>query len=50
MVVDRFEHRLAPAQVDEVLSEDVEVVAVGMQRSEPQLGTAAAVEAVIVVG
>ena len=50
VAVDRLEDRLAAAQVHEVLGDDVEVVAVGVQRRDPELGALLAVVAVVVVG
>ena len=49
MVVDRLQHRLPAAQVRQVLREDVEVVGVGMQRSDAEVATLLAVMAVVVV-
>ena len=37
VVVHRLQHRLAAPQVDQVLGEDVEVVAVRVERGEPEL-------------
>ena len=47
--VDGLEDRLAVAQVAQVLRQDVEVVAVGMQRRDAELGALLAVVAVVVV-
>ena len=48
--VDRLQDRLAVAQMAQVLRHDVEVVAVGMQRRDAELGSLPAVVAVVVVG
>ena len=50
MLVGRLEDRLLAPEVAKVLGEDVEVVAVGVQRSDPALSTLLAVVAVVVVG
>ena len=50
VAVDRLEDRLAPAQVRQVLGDDVDVVAVGVKRRDAQLGPLPAVVAVVVVG
>ena len=49
VAVDGLEDRLAGAQVDEVLLEDVQVVGVGVQRRQPLLGALGPRVAVIVV-
>ncbi len=48
--VDRLEDRLPGAKVRQVLAEDVEVIAVGMERRDPALRPLRAVVAVVVVG
>ncbi len=48
--VNRLDDWLSRSQVREVLLEDVQVVALGVQRREPALGTLPAVVAVVVVG
>ena len=50
VAVDGLEDRLAPAQVREMLGDDVEVVAVGVQRGDLELGPLRAVVAVVVIG
>jgi hypothetical protein len=50
VAVDRLENRIAAPQVGEVLGDDVEVVAVGMQRGHPELGALLTTKPVIVVG
>ena len=50
VAVNGLDDRLARTQVSEMLVEDVDVVAVGVQRAEPMLGALLAVVAVIVVG
>ena len=45
----RHKNRLAAAEVREVLGDDVEVVAVGMERREPDLGPLLAVVADVVI-
>jgi hypothetical protein len=48
VAVDRLENRLAVAQLADVLRHDVEVVGVGMQGRDPELGALAAVVLVVV--
>jgi hypothetical protein len=50
VAVDRLDDRLAAAQMDEMLLQDVEVVAVGVKRREPALAALLAVKAVVVIG
>ena len=50
VLVDRLHDRLVCPQVLEVLREDVEVVAVGVERRDVALGPLLAVVAVVVVG
>ena len=50
VLVDGLHDRLVRPQVAEVLAEDVEVVAVGMERRDVALGPLLAVVAVVVVG
>src|ERR1700739_4617507 len=50
MAVDRLQDRVAGADVPGVLGDDVEVVAVGMQWRDAELGPLLAVVAVVVVG
>jgi hypothetical protein len=50
VAVDGLEDRLAPAQVREMLGDDVDVVAVGVQRRDLELGPLRAVVTVVVVG
>ena len=50
VAVDRLEDRIAEPQVLQVGLEDVKVIAVGMERAQPQLGTLPAIKAVIVIG
>ena len=50
MLVNGLEDRLAVAQVRQVLGDDVEVIAVRMQRRDPVFGSLAAVIAVVIVG
>ena len=49
VAVHRLQHRLAAAEVRDVLGEDVEVVRIGVQRGHAQLAPLLAVEAVVVV-
>ena len=49
MAVDGLENRVTRAEMTEVLGDDVEVVAVRMQRCDPELGALPAVVAVLVV-
>src|SRR5205823_7147945 len=50
VAVDRFEDRVSLPQVDEVLRDDVDVVAVGVQRRYAQLGSSLSVVPVVIIG
>jgi hypothetical protein len=50
MAIDGLEDRVAPAQVGQMLGDDVHVVALGVQGGDAELGALRSVVAVVVVG
>jgi hypothetical protein len=50
VVVDGLEDRLAATKMHQMVSEDVDMIGVGMHRSDSQLSALAALLAVVVVG